>query len=255
MKEKVLLLAFATLLVSNTYAQIENTNQETTKQQIEGDINGDGVVDDKDINALDKLYNKGLSTIKKNMDMTPKKGYKGFVDLGTALGLDKYDDQIGVDAIVVNGYQFNPYVFAGAGVGYLCFMGSDKGSTDFNYGIPVFADVRVTPLKTKVTPLIELRAGAVFGDFSGLYLQPSVGIRIGLSSKMGLTLKLAYQSLHYDKGNEFKHNYDGWGKYTTSATVGTVTVTGSTDIYQNWTVIEDRGKTWQSVWFQIGFDW
>ena len=257
MKTQYLLLSALLLLTGSTvHAQSENEPTVVEKKQLEGDVNGDGVVDSKDLKALDKIYRKSQESVISGMSRKLEtKGYKGFFDLGTGLGLDKYDDQIGVDAVVVNGYQFNSYLFAGAGIGYMFFKGTATGSTDFNGGFPVFADVRLTPLKTTVTPLLELRMGGIFGDYSGLYLQPSVGIRIGFAGNMGLTLKLSYQNLHYPNGEEFKHNYDAWGTYTATATYEGYTATASAPIYQNWTVYEDRGKDWGSVWFQIGMDW
>ena len=244
------------LASANVYAQQENESTSAKATQLEGDINGDGVVDSRDLAALQKIQQKAQAEINKHMSKKlDRRGYKGFVEWGTGFGLGNYDDQFGFDFAVVNGYQFNPYVFAGAGVGYMGFIGTAKGSTDYNGGVPLFADVRATPLHKSVTPLVELRIGGIFGDFSGFYIQPSAGVRFGLSERMGMTLKLAYQNVDYPDGNNFKHNYNGWGTYTASAWGSWGSVSSSTRVYQNWTKYEDRGTSWGSLWLQIGFDW
>ena len=88
----------------------------------------------------------------------------------------------GIDFNVINSIDFNNKLFAGIGIGYLNFEGIN--------GISVFSDFEYIPLKTRLTPLINLRVG-----YSHLWNQYENGTgtllgEFGLGLNFRLTEKL-----------------------------------------------------------------
>lgn len=59
--------------------------------------------------------------------------------------------QNGVDINIINGLNINSGFFAGIGLGYLNFEGIN--------GLSIFTDFDYLPLKTKLTPIINLKIG------------------------------------------------------------------------------------------------
>ena len=57
----------------------------------------------------------------------------------------------GIDINLINGYIFGDKFFTGLGVGYLNFKGIN--------GLSLFADFEYLPLKTRLTPLLDIRLG------------------------------------------------------------------------------------------------
>ncbi len=113
------------------------------------------------------------------------KGYKGFVDGGYHVDVSDYSaDKI--EFFTSHGYQFNNYIFLGAGVGVSYF--NDWEST----AIPVFANFRVNFTKHKVTPFADLKIGYSSGDIEGGYGSTALGVRFGLKNKKALNLRLEY---------------------------------------------------------------
>jgi len=88
----------------------------------------------------------------------------------------------GIDFNVINSIDFNNKLFAGIGIEYLNFEGIN--------GISVFSDFEYIPLKTRLTPLINLRVG-----YSHLWNQYENGTgtllgEFGLGLNFRLTEKL-----------------------------------------------------------------
>ncbi len=61
------------------------------------------------------------------------------------------EDQNGLTVNLINGIKLKEKIFAGVGVGYLNFEGIS--------GISVFSDFEYTPLKTKLSPLLNTKVG------------------------------------------------------------------------------------------------
>lgn len=114
-------------------------------------------------------------------------GYKGYVDFGYTLGAGRYaPDRCAVS--IVNGVQFNPYLYAGVGVGLIYY------TKNYEIGIPVFANVRGYFVKGNVAPFLDLRVGySPLVDATGYYLSPSFGCRFGLAERVGLNLSVGYE--------------------------------------------------------------
>ncbi len=130
-----------------------------------------------------------------------QQGYRGFVEIGYTVGTGDWGTGR-VDFSTSHGYQFNPYFYAGLGMGVSYFHYEDLVE------IPVFVDLRSDILNNWVTPYVDFKIGCAVYDNSGFYMSPSVGCRfnlnnIGLNVGIGYTMqKLDYYSrYYYDKVN------------------------------------------------------
>jgi hypothetical protein len=127
----------------------------------------------------------------------PQKGYSGSVELGYGIGLKDWYGSSRLTVTTVHGYQFNPYLFVGGGIGI---------SAWFNYetvAIPVFADVRGTlPLGSSIVSLFaDFRLGYSPFDIYGVYVSPTVGVRVGRSK--AATFSLGYEMVDNSYGGAF----------------------------------------------------
>ena len=147
----------------------------------------------KVIVSLALMLGVSLSTFAQ--DYSVKRGYKGFIDFGYSqnVGMDGVANEIsGYDSNKIfwstsHGYQFNPYLFVGAGFSLDCY------TTKTWFTMPFFANVRVTPLNGNITPFIDVKGGYNFiGYMKGLYLAPSIGCRFGLTRRVGLNVGIGY---------------------------------------------------------------
>lgn len=114
-------------------------------------------------------------------------GYKGYVDFGYTIGIGTYArDRLTVS--IVNGVQFNPYLFFGLGAALNLYPRGEE------IGIPIFANVRGHFIKGNVAPFLDLRVGySPLVDATGFYLSPSFGCRFGLSERVGLNVSVGYE--------------------------------------------------------------
>lgn len=135
-------------------------------------------------------------------------GYKGFVDLGYIVDLSDYEAGR-LELTTSHGYQFNPYFFAGAGIGLDYYTDAELIS------VPLFANVRVTPTLNKISPYIDVKLGYSVADVEGLYFTPTVGCRFGLTDRIGLNVGVGYAMQgatisyygygYYDEESEMVH--------------------------------------------------
>lgn len=137
----------------------------------------------------------------------PARGYRGFAELGGGwLGWSN------LSITTTHGYQLNPKVYLGLGLGVMTGVGSGDIRDADGYVIhdfddsaivPVFANCRVDFKKKKVSPFVSGRIGGAFGpnDFGGFYFSPVGGLRVNrVSFSAGLDYMLAAVSTwdHYD---------------------------------------------------------
>lgn len=125
-----------------------------------------------------------------------QKGYRGNVEFGSCFLIgDNYpyppfysnDAFIYYNVSTTHGYQFTPYFFIGAGVG---FMGWKNA-----YGLencPLFADARLNLSSKRWKPFIDCRIGIDLVNNSSLYISPSIGIQYSFTEKLGLFFKAGY---------------------------------------------------------------
>ena len=137
--------------------------------------------------AGEKLSEKQMKKQRKAAALTrdyaaPMKGYKLFLDTGLAAGVisyyHPYNSYNGSNYVlefaplvmlnVINGYSFSQYLYVGGGVGINLVY------------IPVYAHVRSSFLKKRVSPFVSASAGVSIGiiesAYTGLYLDGGFGI-------------------------------------------------------------------------------
>jgi len=107
------------------------------------------------------------------------------------------DEENGIDIYMVNGIDFKNKIFAGIGIGYLNFEGTN--------GLSIFTDFEYLPFHARLTPLINLKFGYSHvenqyenGTGTGLG-EVCLGLNYSLTEKMGVFVKsgitLTQQSL------------------------------------------------------------
>lgn len=126
--------------------------------------------------------------------------YRGHFDVGYTAGIGDYE----LNRYEINtshGYQFCPYFYLGAGLGFH-FMKSYETSgmtipldiRESSTEIPVFANIRCNFSKGKISPFVDGKIGAFTTNNGGLYANASFGCRFALKEKMGLNVSIGYES-------------------------------------------------------------
>ena len=175
---------------------------------------------------------------------TIQKGYHGFAEAGYCYCTSQLSPTI-IDVTTSHGYQFSPYIFLGAGVGF-DYTGEAKWEEvnghpfekrDASVDIPVFFNGRLNFTKTKVIPFLDVKAGTYINNEGGYYLNAMLGCRLAISDNKGLSLavgvkgrKITSKSLHIETGNRY-NNYK------------------TTYFYK-----DNEDRSLEGVVFKIGFD-
>lgn len=126
--------------------------------------------------------------------------YRGYVDAGYSIGVGDYEFGR-FEVNTSHGYQFNPYLFLGAGVG-LHFMSSYETKDmdipldvrDSQVDIPVFANIRCNFSKKKVSPFVDVKGGTYVTNNGGLYVNASAGCRFAINEKQAVSFAVGYAS-------------------------------------------------------------
>lgn len=138
-------------------------------------------------------------------------GYHGFTDLGYSIGIGDYTfDRFELSS--THGYQFNPYLFLGGGLG-VHFMQKYETSNieipldyrDFMIDIPLYAETRITFVNGKISPFISGRGGYYLTHNGGIYLNASVGCRfaIGINHAINVFLGYSKEELEFETFSRF----------------------------------------------------
>ncbi len=122
------------------------------------------------------------------------KRYRVFIELhGLAEHHSKGAYEMGFGVSTSHGYQINSHLYTGIGVGVHFHYPRDYERKGGLNAIPVFGNFRVDFLDGKITPFLDVKAGySPESDIRGLYLNPSIGIRIASKSGQGMNLHLGY---------------------------------------------------------------
>lgn len=129
-----------------------------------------------------------------------QKGYRGMVDLGYCI----YTSQLHPSTVEIttsHGYQFNPYIYLGAGLGFditgECKYGDISGrpynKRESKVDIPLFFNARANFTKTKFSPFADARIGAYVNNDGNIYANLALGTRYGISDDLGLSLSVGYE--------------------------------------------------------------
>lgn len=112
------------------------------------------------------------------------KGYMGFVEDMTSYDVD--NEQYSIGFATTHGYQFNPHIFVGAGIGV------DYNYDKEKYYVPVYGNFRWNIITRRATPFIELRSGYGFGDIEGVYESAAIGCDVAITERFGIYAALGY---------------------------------------------------------------
>ena len=82
-----------------------------------------------------------LKFIGNTIDVDPGPDWKGY----------HIENENGIDLSLINGIKLKNKIFTGIGLGYLNFEG--------NEGYSIFADLEYLPLKSRLTPLLNMKMG------------------------------------------------------------------------------------------------
>jgi len=131
------------------------------------------------------------------------RGYKGFAELGMDAGTG-----ISAGIYTSHGYQFNPYLYTGAGIGFNgIFIDGDE------LYFPLFAECRVNllnPNRFRNTPFAGVQIGGlVIEDTIGFYGHLFFGYRFPFRSagKSAFTYSLGYQFIYDDYDDDYFHMF------------------------------------------------
>lgn len=142
--------------------------------------------------------------------------YKGFLDFSLSPGNDGVYFKVntmGYGLMSSHGYQINPYVYVGAGLGVNIYT---MDNFETGVALPIFANFRVNFTKTKVSPFLDAKIGYSVVDLKGLYLSPSFGVRIGLKDNLGLNIMVGYSA---QKFSYWAYRYSIKDSYIHSANI------------------------------------
>lgn len=129
----------------------------------------------------------------------PERGYRGFADwtnriyhqTGQYWNTTSYVPGISTS----HGFQFNNWLFAGAGLDYsLKDIGfSDSHHYDIDsYILSIFADLRTDLQFGKFTPFADIRLGWNAISYGTVYFSPSIGYRFNWGRKVGINIGVGY---------------------------------------------------------------
>lgn len=130
-----------------------------------------------------------------------KKGYHGFLDVGYCYYVGGTLDPSTIEITTSHGYQFNPYLFLGAGVGiditgkaeWGDIGGMPYSKRDSKIDIPVFLNLRTNFTKTRFIPFFDAKAGVYVTNGTQIYANGALGCRYSFGNNLGLSLAVGYE--------------------------------------------------------------
>ncbi len=114
-----------------------------------------------------------------------KKGYKGFADMAFGAGLGEFGDNV-FSISTTHGYQFNPYVFIGAGVALNAYLDYET------IYMPIYADARFNFINKRISPFVSTKLGYSVADGTGLCHATDFGASFLFKKKFGLNVSMGY---------------------------------------------------------------
>ena len=137
--------------------------------------------------------------------------YRGLADAGYTIGIGDYD----MGRFEINtshGYQINPFIYLGAGLG-LHFM-PEYETPDMDIAldcreskvdIPVFANAKINMSKGKYVPFVDGKIGTYVTNNGGLYMNISAGLRIATNERQAVNISVGYtrEDLEFESFDSF----------------------------------------------------
>ena len=114
-----------------------------------------------------------------------KRGFCGIAELGYEVATNKD----GENSPILNlsaGYQLNPYIFLGAGVGLRHYNDSEKTS------VPMFFNFRSDFVNAKINPFVDVKLG-FSPSYSRGFGSAGMGCRFKIGEKCGLLVSAGFE--------------------------------------------------------------
>lgn len=138
----------------------------------------------------------------------PERGYRGFADWTNRINHHSdiywsktyYNPGISTS----HGYQFNPWLFAGAGIDItlsdIGYLKHHAYSLD-NRVLSIFAEGRTDLQFGKFTPFTDIRLGWNACETGTVYFSPTIGYRFNWGRKVGINVGIGYtlDAYRYEK--------------------------------------------------------
>ena len=127
-----------------------------------------------------------------------KRGFRGIAELGYEVATNKD----GENSPILNlsaGYQLNPYIFLGAGVGLRHYNDNDKNS------VPIFFNFRSDFVNAKINPFVDVKLG-FSPSYSRGFGSAGMGCRFKIGKKCGLSVSAGFEV--QDLENKENHSED-----------------------------------------------
>lgn len=123
-----------------------------------------------------------------SMARQPERGYRGFIDWSNSYRENSdnwYHDSYFYSGLSTShGYQFNPWLFVGAGLDW-----EHQWKEGFNNNIfAAFVQGRTDLQFGKFTPFGDVRLGFSMTDGGGVYFSPTIGYRFNWGRKAGINI-------------------------------------------------------------------
>lgn len=114
-------------------------------------------------------------------------GYKGFIKKGYYL-LPQDWFSTAIEITTSHGYQLSPMFYTGLGTGAGVSYGYNR-----NLYVPIFANLRVTPLNKRHAPFGNIKTGVYLGFTNGLFLSTIAGYRLEMDKRGGFNTGFGYR--------------------------------------------------------------
>lgn len=169
--------------------------------------------------SITKEYKSAVKqTFYNELNSVISTGYHGLADFGYTIGFGDYK-MGGFEFSTTHGYQFNPYIFIGAGLGvhFMSEYSTPYMNIPLDYrgsqvDIPIYVNLRLTILNGPISPFIDGKCGHYLTHHGGVYLNASVGCRFATWRKQSVNIYIGYsnENLEFETFDKFysSHNMD-----------------------------------------------
>lgn len=132
----------------------------------------------------------------------PERGYRGFIELSNRYRHGTYNwnnnawtyTEFYTGFSTSHGFQFNPWLFVGAGIDYEIDHKDIPDLYFYDYTLSLFVQGRTDLKFGHFTPFADVRIGynANASESGNLYFSPSIGYRFNWGRKIGLNVGVGY---------------------------------------------------------------
>lgn len=164
------------------------------------------------MDEIQKIVKEKATDVKSSTKETSglRRGYLGMINLGYGFGVGK--ESKGIDFAkfdLINGYQFNPFLYAGFGTGIKYYFHESQ----FSSVIPMFADIRAHFTDYIISPFLAIDLGYSLEETTkfhglGFMINPSIGATFKTGRTVAVNFGIGYLLQKYQDGRVNSINLD-----------------------------------------------